>query len=275
MKIQYYSALLFSILGQKMSLIKSIKKRINRKKIKNQRNYVQNKYINKIFPELIVRHGPFSGMEYPLASSVGSSLFPKLLGSYESELSDIMGEICNKDYTSIVDIGCAEGYYATGLALKIKSAHVYAFDVNEKARNLCSQMFENNMIDSQRYTIDSFCSKETLVNLDFGKKGLVFCDCEGYEKELFDESNLDVLKNHDLLIETHDCFDINISTYLYDLFKDTHTITVIESIDDIQKAKKYNYDEINDCSLEEKYILLREGRRTIMEWFYLESKANV
>ena len=39
-----------------------------------------------IFSEQIVLNGIFRGMTYPNFISVGSTLFPKLLGSYEKEL---------------------------------------------------------------------------------------------------------------------------------------------------------------------------------------------
>lgn len=45
-----------------------------------------------VFPDLIVKHGPFKGMKYPAVKSVGSSLFPKLLGCYEKEIQGIILE---------------------------------------------------------------------------------------------------------------------------------------------------------------------------------------
>ncbi|MGC4021912.1 MAG: hypothetical protein QM734_08190 [Cyclobacteriaceae bacterium] len=36
------------------------------------------------FKSLEVKNGPFKGMKYPSLSSFGSTLFPKLLGSYET-----------------------------------------------------------------------------------------------------------------------------------------------------------------------------------------------
>ncbi|NEQ73541.1 MAG: hypothetical protein F6K23_10945 [Okeania sp. SIO2C9] len=46
-----------------------------------------------ISPDLIVKHGPFKGMKYPDQKSVGSALIPKIVGSYESELHQIIGKI--------------------------------------------------------------------------------------------------------------------------------------------------------------------------------------
>src|SRR6267378_8476241 len=42
--------------------------------------------IQKICPDLTVRHGFFQGMHYPRHRAISSALFPKLLGTYEREL---------------------------------------------------------------------------------------------------------------------------------------------------------------------------------------------
>ena len=97
-----------------------------------------------VIPELTVRHGPFAGMRYPAAESVGSALFPKLLGSYEQELHPWVERLCHNHYTEVVDVGCAEGYYAVGLALRLPGARVYAFDVSPHAMRRCADMARLN-----------------------------------------------------------------------------------------------------------------------------------
>src|SRR5262249_8007661 len=117
--------------------------------------------IRDIFPTLTVRYGPFAGMRYPEAASVGSTLFPKLIGSYEREIRDVLEIIARTDYSEIVDIGCAEGYYAVGLAMTVPGARVLAFDTDEKAVRLCRRMAEINGV-SDRVVVGTFCDAETL-----------------------------------------------------------------------------------------------------------------
>ena len=81
--------------------------------------------INKI-PDLIVRNGPFAGMRYPGVQSVCSTIVPKLIGCYEKELHSVIELICSQQYNSVVDIGCAEGYYAVGLAMRLQNAQLFA-----------------------------------------------------------------------------------------------------------------------------------------------------
>jgi len=228
-------------------------------------------YIN-ILNKKEVLHGPFRGMKYPSLSSFGSTLYPKLIGSYERELHETIKELSSENYTEIIDIGCAEGYYAIGLGLKFGHAKVYAYDTDKTARDLCAEMAKVNAIED-RITIEGACTAKDLEKFKFTGKGLIICDCEGYEDFLFDDQNVHNLSGCDLVIETHDFIDINISTNLVKLFSNTHTIQTIKSIDDIEKAKTYAYEETKGLSLEEKKTLYREWRPAIMEWLICKPKA--
>jgi SAM-dependent methyltransferase len=208
--------LLESTLVRSVSFIVSQRKQIEeetKQTINPQLYQVDTKAIDFITKERKVKHGPFKGLKYPQLSSVGSTLLPKLLGSYEKELQPLIERLCQTQYTEIIDIGCAEGYYAVGLALRIPEARIYAFDINQKARDLCHKMARLNGV-SNRCDIKSNCSTETLRVFPFKKRGLIICDCEGCEKELFQPELMENLTCCDLLIELHDFTDINISTYI-------------------------------------------------------------
>src|SRR5665647_2392755 len=56
-----------------------------------------NEQLRTIFSDLLVRNGIFKGLQYPSFLSVGSALFPKLSGNYESELYDFFRSIEGKD----------------------------------------------------------------------------------------------------------------------------------------------------------------------------------
>ena len=241
---------------------------IDEPKTHYQLNPLAEKLTSLVFPELTVKNGVFAGMKYPEIKSVGSTLFPKLLGSYEKELEPVIEKICQKKYTEIVDVGCAEGFYAVGLAMRIPTATVYAFDVDTVAINLCQKMAELNGV-GDRVILGSFCDAETLKNLSITEKRLIVCDCEGYEKQLFTEDAIPFLAKDDLLIEIHDMKDIEISTTLRQRFAKTHKIETIESIDDIKKALNYSYKELDSYDLATRKILLAENRAAIMDWFYL------
>jgi hypothetical protein len=227
--------------------------------------------VRELFPELTVAHGPFQGMRYPSAESHGSMLLPKLLGSYESELHPVLRKFFANDYTAIVDIGCAEGYYAVGLGLRFAHANVYAFDTSAEARLMCAEMAAQNCLGS-RIHIESFCDEAILRSIPLGEKALIVSDCEGYENVLFNKELVGFLSNHDLIVEAHDFIDIEISPNLRRIFSQTHHVESISSTDDIEKAHTYEYPELGRYSAAERRTILGERRPGIMTWLVMTAR---
>lgn len=225
---------------------------------------------DKIFASKTVLHGPFKGMKYPHMDSVESGLYPKLLGCYEKELEAQITYILEQRYAAIIDIGCAEGYYAVGFAMRCQDAEVYAFDIDQHARSLCEQMARLNGVQVH---LGGLCNQDTLLNMSLKGRSLILADCEGYEVELFTRDLVRQLKGHDFLIETHDFKNIVITGELLKAFHDTHECEVIESIDDIIKAYDYEYDEIASLPLADRRQLVGEGRPQIMRWIFAKSKS--
>src|ERR1700730_11056550 len=98
-------------------------------------------------------------------------------------------------------IGCAEGYYAIGFALRLPHAEVYAFDTNSTAKQLCAEMARLNGV-ADRLHIEDFCNEETLRSIPLGDRALIISDCEGCEGSLFNRQLAEFLVQHDLIIET-------------------------------------------------------------------------
>ena len=219
---------------------------------------------------LVVKNGPFKGMRYPEKSSFGSTFYPKILGSYESEITEAITYAMSQTYSAIVDIGCAEGYYAVGLGMKLKTK-VFAFDINADALDSCREMAKLNGVEID---FGSFCDKATLRNINIGDRSLIICDCEGYEYELIDTEIVEHLRNHDFLIETHDFIQIEITKHILDTLSKTHHCQVFESIDDIMKAYTYDFPELDSFSLEDRLRILGEGRPKIMRWVFAKSKDH-
>lgn len=146
--------------------------------------------------------GPFKGMRY-INSSSGSTFLPKILGTYEAEIAEDLISLVHMAQSAIVDVGCAEGYYANG-ALKLNPAiKVIGFDSNPVARQLCYNMAERNGFNS-RLHIFGYCDHQTLNSvLVNGTVDLVIADIEGYETELLDPAAIPALCATNLIVETH------------------------------------------------------------------------
>ena len=222
--------------------------------------------------EGVVLDGPFKGMIYPKNESFGSAFYPKILGTYEKELSLLISSILKSDYDLVLDVGCAEGYYAIGLAKYGDFKKVFAYDIEEKARNLCHNMAEVNGV-SNKVTISG------LFNLDEYKrvlemfpdsKVLIILDTEGFEKVLLDQEFKKALKNTDFLIEMHDYIDIEITDVVSNFFTNKE-INKIYSISDFQKALEYQSEFLKDLDFKTKYNVLAEGRPEQMKWYFIKN----
>lgn len=224
--------------------------------------------VSQITIPLVVARGPFAGLRYPTAEAISSALYPKLLGCYERELVDVVEKSCLLPYSEIIDIGCAEGYYAVGFACRHPQARVFAFDIDPKARRLCQHMAELNGV-ADRVRVHGTCSSDDLLGIPIRSRALIVSDCEGFELALFGDAVVHTLRAQDFLIETHDCLNIEISTKLEAIFRrNGFHVQRIKSTDDIEKARTYDVPELHGLCLIERFRILAEGRPRIMEWLY-------
>lgn len=212
-----------------------------------------------------VQGGPFSGLRYVSGQSWGWSV-PNLTGSYESELHPELERLIEDRPRTVVDVGCAEGYYAVGLALRLPGATVHAFDLDERAQRLCQDMASLNDV-SERVHVNAECTIDDLDRLG-GPSTLLILDCEGFELELLRPDLASALTETVILVEMHDFVDPTISATILDRFSNTHHATVIRA------AVKSPGDWPSLAGLTERDQLeaLDEGRPTEpnpMEWAVL------
>jgi hypothetical protein len=184
------------------------------------------------------------------------------------EITDYILSAIKDKYEQVIDIGCAEGYYAVGLALKIEKTIVYAYDIDSEARKLTVEMANINNV-SKKVLVRKSIKSSSFSEFDLTKKTLIICDIEGAERLIFNSSNIKLFKNCFLIIETHDWLDINISTDLENLFSPTHNVKTIQSTGDNIKAKNYSFTELESLDLLTKYRIFEEGRRYVDEWLII------
>jgi len=228
--------------------------------------------INKITQAIIKRNGlkvlagPFAGMLY-VAEPGGSSL-PKLLGSYETELHQWVTAIINTDYRKIINVGCAEGYYAVGLALKVPETRVFAFDIDPRPRQLCEKMAEMNGV-SERVEVRGECNCEGLDAL-LDDRSLVIMDCEGCELELLDPGRVPNLRVSDVLVELHDFIDRSISPTIISRFADTHDISLVSGLE----RDPSNYPALETFNDWDRRVAVTEFRPERMQWAFMRAKHS-
>ena len=214
--------------------------------------------------------GPFAGMNYASCAASGSTLLPKLLGCYEQELHGAIQYMLTRKYSLIIDIGCAEGYYAIGFARQMTESKVIAIDTDEEALQRCRAMAEANDVLS-RVEVRSSCTRRDLLSLP-EKYGLIFCDCEGYEEKLFDGGAQGALAHYDILIEVHDFIRPFLLAKLRESLGSTHSVELIRTVPDWIRPVVYPQAPLQDLPGDEQIALMSEIRPSEMMWLYCHSK---
>lgn len=199
-----------------------------------------------------VHAGPFQGLQY-IERSAGSSLLPKLIGSYEQELNEELEKLLKIPFKTIIDVGCAEGYFAVGCAWRVPNAQVFAFDTNPGAQALCQELSNLNKV---KVHIGRRCTPATLEDRIKGVT-LVICDCEGYEVELLDPIKAPSLLRASIIVEIH-----GTAKPLLDRFVTTHHIVFIFSRERDIDA----FPLIAHFTAEGRKLSLAEFRHGIQQW---------
>lgn len=223
----------------------------------------------KEFPDNRIAAGPFKGMLLPgAAHQRGSKLIPKFIGTYEAELNPVTELIIASNPPVIVDVGCAEGYYAVGFALRCPDSRIIAYDLDSNARAACSEVAEANRVE-KRVQIESECTPRSLIELNLPAGSVIMSDCEGYELELFTPEVVKALKHSQVFIEVHDLYNPSISETLKQRFAATHHLQVIRSSHDKSDyATHPSLGQMTPAMLQH----LTHEREANMDWFYLLPK---
>ena len=175
--------------------------------------------------KLEVLSGPFKGMRYG-DFSYNSALIPKLLGTYEADLHGWVGEALGAGYDAVINIGCAEGYYAVGFAYANPGIDVVAFDTSSVALDMMSKLAALNGLQDRVRVADAHTPAELESLLRRYRRPLLLVDIEGAEDELLDIRRAPSLESADMIIETHDGYNFGVTRRLMERFWPTHRFEI-------------------------------------------------
>lgn len=224
---------------------------------------IQQKLLQTIAPE--VQSGPFSGMILPSSSKEGCYV-PKLLGTYESALHPEWERIIQRGYSTIVNIGCADGYYAVGLARRMPKARILAYDICPAARDACRNLARLNGVE-ERLEIGGEFSKADFPTLPRDDI-FVVCDIEGAERSLLDPEQVPSLRRLDLLVELHNLTRHDTETLLRARFQGSHHMQRIDTGTPSLPALPFP-DDMDEL---DKLIALWEWRVEATPWLILQAR---
>lgn len=214
-----------------------------------------------------VRGGPFEGMDYCVNAAEGAYL-PRLLGTYEAELAPAIETLRQDPPDHVIDIGCAEGYYAVGFARIFPKARVHAHDIDEVARRRCALLAKANAVED-RLTVGGEFTGEDFATFQ-GQKTLVFMDAEGFEDDLLHPDRYPALRGFSLVVETHPAARPGVTDRLAERFGSSHDIQRIDQ--DTPQATLPR--ELREASHLEMLIAMWEWRAQPTPWLFMRPKGE-
>ena len=216
---------------------------------------------------LKIYSGPFEGMEY-LTYATEGCLVPRLIGCYESELHEDLKWFAKSGIDTIVDIGCAEGYYAVGLARLIPTATVHAFDIEERARQGCADLAKRNGVEDRVIIRGEFVG--AMFDDYVEKNTLVFIDAEGFEDEIMQPDLYPGLKKLNIIMETPPAFVPGVVERMHERFGPTHEISIREQAPKTMPLPPW----LRRLGHLDQLIAVWEFRATMTPWLVMKPRAQ-
>lgn len=217
----------------------------------------------------VVLDGPLKGLDFPAQSAEGCHI-PKLLGCYEQPLLPYIEEAIQADYPLILNIGCAEGYYAVGMARRMTKTLVMAYDLNQHAQQVCAELAVKNHVQ-ERVSVGALFKAEDFARFS-DQRVLVLCDIEGGEHDLLNPAVAPTLSNMDLIVESHECLIPGITQDLINRFAATHDIKVVEDSGQRQLGNMPAW--FNNLAHLDQLLAMWEWRSGPTPWLVMKAKIR-
>ena len=213
-----------------------------------------------------VQSGPFEGMILSRDKVWRESyLPPMILGCYEEELHGVINQQVDRlknweRSPNIVVVGCAEGYYAVGLARRLPKATVYALDIDTKALEITSAAAKANGV-----TLKIGAPLDEV----FAAPDLVIMDCEGAEVDYLNLDTFPALTGAHIIVEIHNLVDQKTDDVLLDRFRGTHRIDML--LEGPRNPTKHK--QLCGLSSNYRWMAVCEGRPCLMSWFSMTPRG--
>lgn len=216
-----------------------------------------------------VHTGPFKDMTIvPRVIWGDGDIAAKLLGIYEDELHQFIVDAGTRQPDLVINVGCAEGYYAVGMATMLPKSQIIAVDINNICTEICQENSNANNTDNIQVVLQEVDTTWLSTRLKDSQNPFIVMDCEGAELSLLNFTEVPELAKASVLVECHDCIIDGITYVLTERFKNTHTIVKQD-----QTAKdSYQFDFLRQFSDCDKWALVHEGRPSTMSWLYMVPK---
>jgi hypothetical protein len=211
-----------------------------------------------------VAAGPFAKMrlDYEIFPAHAA---PKFLGTYERELHQVIENVIALSPRFVLNVGCAEGYYAVGMALRLRGATIFAADADPKALRATVRNAQLNDVSDRVLAVGIIRSGQLSYYLQPDRSFLIM-DCEGAEFTLLDPHREPILSRATVLVEVHEEFGSKAE--LTDRFSSTHEVTEISQIERVAAEISISSTGLDVLDAADE----RRSERT--SWLFLQPKGS-
>jgi SAM-dependent methyltransferase len=168
----------------------------------------------------------------------------------------------------VIDVGCAEGYYAVGLARLMPEVTVYAYDIDQRARAACAELAAKNAV-ADRVIIDGEFKPDGFEAFR-GRRALVMLDAEGAELDVLQPALSPSLAQMRIIVETHDLYRPGAMAAMLERFSPTHDIVRVD-----QQPKNFEMPPwLARLSHLDQLLAVWEWRAAPTPWLVMRPKAG-
>lgn len=207
-----------------------------------------------------VQDGPFAGMQLGQGAEHMSACLARWLGVYEHPLHPAIRAAAARPYSTLINIGAGEGYYAIGMARLMPDLRVIAADTNPDMQAACTALARLNDV-AGRITIRGEMNHDALAAA-IDDATLIICDIEGAEEQLLNPAACPALLKADFIIELHDVYKPGLSTLMAERYRATHSVEIIEPAAPPRVDKPF----VKTMPELDQFLLTHEGRAGHTPW---------
>lgn len=206
-----------------------------------------------------VLSGPFKNMllDAGAISWGDGDVLRKLLGVYEEELHPDLEATIARQPKRVINLGCAEGYYAVGMSMRLQESDVVAVDISAAARK-CTAI--NSSLNGVRVNI-----VEVPPEPKSGDFWMI--DIEGGEVGVLSDPIRWV--GVEFMVELHEWTNRGMKDIFQSSFQKTHEINIINQAS--RNPNKFHF--LSSFSDHVRWSAMSESRPEIMRWMWMTPKG--
>ncbi len=222
----------------------------------------------------VVKYGPFTGLHLDRETWWGKlDLGSQCLGLYEKEILNLIDATEAGRFSTFIDIGAADGYYAIGMLVSGKVGRTICFEQTEKGRSVIAENWKkNHSVGELTILGEANAASFAALNRADLNNALVLVDVEGFEFDLLTDEVLSLLKSSTVVIEIHHWMDNFLDKYTTFL-RHAANYFEVEVIERVERETS-NLPELRDFTDDNRLLLTSERRPGVMRFLKLIPKAQ-